>query len=236
VSAVTDLRALDTLTQLVAAEEEYASLARRVDELLHAAAAVRGRAEALASVLDRAGPERERLAAALAEAEGLVREREQTLREAEVELGAARNGRDEGRLKAAERFTVRARDALTSAQRHAGLARQAVDEHKARVDAARRAVPEVETEAGKLAGLLRGLPRLAPGAATPPQPGLGGVVEWARAARAALTVARSSVSSERDALIRQANELGSVLLGQPLAASSVDLVRRQVEAAATQSS
>ena len=39
-------------------------------------------------------------------------------------------------------------------------------------------------------------------------------------ARAALLVARSSLASQRDAVIRQANELGSLVLGEPLAARS----------------
>jgi hypothetical protein len=48
-------------------------------------------------------------------------------------------------------------------------------------------------------------------------------------AGAALFVARGSVAAERDAVIRQANELASAMLGEPVAAGSVAVVRRQLE-------
>jgi hypothetical protein len=50
--------------------------------------------------------------------------------------------------------------------------------------------------------------------------------------RAALLVARSQVAVERDALVRQANELASNVVGEPVAAMSAagaaDLLRRSL--------
>lgn len=227
-----DRRTLDTLAQLAAAEREYASLASLLDEHLRSVGAVRGRAEEAAAVLMSADEQRARLGAALAEAEREADERRRTLEHAEAEFEAAAGKRDEERRKAAERFVVRARDALAMAERQVALAREALTRHEERVDAAERAVPEIEVEAARLARALAGLPRLAPHAAALPRLGLDGVGEWARTAYAALTVARSSVSNERDALIRQANELGSVALGEPLAASSAAVVHQRVEAVA----
>ncbi|MDQ3857803.1 MAG: hypothetical protein M3327_05050, partial [Actinomycetota bacterium] len=62
-------------------------------------------------------------------------------------------------------------------------------------------------------------------------PTLADVARWATEARAALFVARGRLAAEREALIRQANELGTVVLGEPLASQSAALVARRVEVA-----
>ncbi len=54
---------------------------------------------------------------------------------------------------------------------------------------------------------------------------------WATETRAALYVRRAQVAAQREAAIRQANELGSALLGEPLVAQSAALVARRVEEA-----
>lgn len=58
--------------------------------------------------------------------------------------------------------------------------------------------------------------------------GLDGVAEWSSGARAALLVARGTVATEREGVLRQANELGSALLGESLATSSAAIVARRV--------
>jgi hypothetical protein len=55
------------------------------------------------------------------------------------------------------------------------------------------------------------------------------VAEWGTRARAALLVARSQLASERDAVVRQANELGASVLGEPLPALSAGEIARRVE-------
>jgi hypothetical protein len=50
-------------------------------------------------------------------------------------------------------------------------------------------------------------------------------------ARASLFVARGQVAAEREAVIRQANELGAVALGEPLTSASAAVVTRRVERA-----
>jgi hypothetical protein len=45
-----------------------------------------------------------------------------------------------------------------------------------------------------------------------------------------LLVARSQLAAERDAVLRQANELGAVLLGEALPPTSAAAVARRVEA------
>ena len=54
---------------------------------------------------------------------------------------------------------------------------------------------------------------------------------WVDTAQAALLVAHSQAAAERDAVIRQANELGSAVLGEPLGSASVAVLTRRVEQA-----
>ena len=76
---------------------------------------------------------------------------------------------------------------------------------------------------------LAGAPRVPAHAVQPPAPGLDGVRAWATGARAALVVARSGVTSEREALIRQATELASLVLGEPQVATSAAAAADRVE-------
>jgi hypothetical protein len=62
-----------------------------------------------------------------------------------------------------------------------------------------------------------------------PDAGTAGVAEWGTRARAALLVARSQVSAERDAVLRQANELGAAVLGEALPPLGAREVVRRVE-------
>jgi hypothetical protein len=65
------------------------------------------------------------------------------------------------------------------------------------------------------------------------QPGaeLSEIVEWGGRAHAALFVVRGGLAVERERIVREAGELGSVVLGEPVAGSSVGAVRRLIERA-----
>jgi hypothetical protein len=222
---------LALLEELIEADGACAVTLAELERLLETVAANRSRAEELLHTLASAPGERDRLAAALAEAEADVSARSDALAEAQAELEAASRKGDSERLAAAQRFVVRARDAVAIAEKRAVAARAALGEHEATVAAAEREAPEVEARAAEVATSLRGRPRLAADAARIPAPGLEGVLAWASAARAALTVARSGVASEREAVIRQANELGSAALGEPIGAASATVVRERVATA-----
>jgi chromosome segregation ATPase len=224
-------RGLALLAELVRADAEHSAALRELDELVDGTRAVRARADELASIAASVPAERERLSAALAGAEADAGARAAALAEAERELAAAEAKADRERLAAARRFHVRAQDALRMAERRSAQARSEREAFEERVAAALREAPEVEARAAALAAALRGRPRGADEAGRPPDPGLDGVARWASAARAALVVARSGVATEREAVIRQANELASMLLGEPLAAASAADVARRVERA-----
>jgi hypothetical protein len=96
-------------------------------------------------------------------------------------------------------------------------------------DAADEEAKELARRAGELAGALAERPRLAADAGAPPEESLPGIAEWGTRARAALLVSRGQLAAERDAVIRQANELGSLVLGEPLTTTSAAGVVRRVE-------
>ena len=225
-------RALAFLRELEQADAEVAVALRELDELAERATRLRKRALELEAFLASLPATRERLERQLAEAECEVEERRELLTRAEEELLAAERGKDAQRIAAARRAEVRARDAKRSAERKL----EALDAEARRLDldaeAAAREGATLESEARELARALAARPPLTEQAGAEPPPGLPGAAEWASRARGALLVARGRLSAERDAVIRQANELGSVVLGEPLAATSAALVARRVERAA----
>jgi hypothetical protein len=223
--------ALELIRELVRADEAYSTLLAELDELVRDTVAVRTRADELASFLASAPSERARIDGEVTEAERDVHARARALSEAEAELAEAEHRRDEERLAAARRFVVRASDALSIAEKRAAATQAASRELERKLAEAGREAPLLEERAAGLATALEGRPRLAREAGRRPEPGLSGVAAWASGARATLLVARNAVATERDLVIRQANELGSIVLGEPLIASSAALVAQQVEAA-----
>jgi chromosome segregation ATPase len=221
--ALAFLRKLEgTDLTLSAAEAELGELAAEVERVrLHAAE--------LDDLLARLPSERERLHAERAEAERQAAHALGARDEAEELFAVAERGRSEEAVAEARRAVVRTRDALRMADRHVSE----LDEEAAKLEGdaadAIRQVAALEARARHLASEFRHHSRLAEQAASGPGPGLEGVIEWGSAARAALFVARGGLSSEREAVIRQANELGSVLLGEPLLAARPAAVVRRVE-------
>jgi FtsZ-binding cell division protein ZapB len=134
---------------------------------------------------------------------------ERTLREAEA--------------REDERVTLQAGDALRSAERwvaEAALARRRLEEHRA----ARRAdADRLEARADALAGSVHDVPA--------PAGGLDGVLEWASRARGSLLLEQSALVRERDAVVREANELLGSVLGEPLTSTAAAGVRAKLERA-----
>ena len=223
--------AVEFIRELERADEEVARVLAELDELARTANEVRVRAVALEAFFLRLPAQRERADAAVADLAREVESRADALERARRELATAEGGRDAERLAAARRLEVRTRDALRTAQRRYDGALAEKERLEAEADERGREVPQVEARAREIATLLRGRPRLAEQAGAEPRPGLAGVAAWAGNARAALFVARGALASERDAVIRQANELGALVLGEPLTASSASLVARRVEQA-----
>jgi hypothetical protein len=165
--------------------------------------------------------ERRHVEAARTEAAAGLEARESDLAAAEGELARAKGGEPEA---AARRAATRARDAASSARKR--LARVEDDrealERRARETEAER--PRLAARTGELAARLAAAPRAT---AVP----AGEPVEWSARARAALFVAAGSLETERERLVREANELAAAALGDVGYATSVELVRRRLERA-----
>lgn len=225
---MTDAR-LALVRELERADEALAAELAMLDDLYAATEAVGARALAVEEFAARLPDERAARAGAAEEAEReLAAADEAAARAAEV-LRASQATGDRERIAAARRFDVRARDARTMADRRLREAGARRDELEAEAAAAEREAAELEARTRKLAEALRERPGVASDAGEPPAPGLAGVVDWVTRARAALLVARSQQAAERDAVIRQANELGSLLAGEPLPSASTAAVARRVE-------
>lgn len=220
---------LALVRELEVADEAVAAVLAELDELFAASERVRERALALEEFLARLPGERETHARAVEERAHELEEAEETAARAARELGEAEAAADAERIGAARRFDVRARDAATTARRRSAEAREAAAELEDRAAATEQEVPFLESRARELAAALRDRPRLAAEAGTEPAPGLEGVSDWAAGARTALVVARTALASERDAVVRQANELGALVLGEPLTASATASVARRIE-------
>jgi hypothetical protein len=222
-------RRLAFIRELEHADEAVAAVLTELDELYASGEAVRERALELESFFVRLPDERAATALAEKEARAGAEERRMAAARAAQELRAAEAAGDDERLAAARRFDVRARDAVGTAER---LLREA-EEHAARLeaqaDAADEEAKELARRAGELAEALAERPRLAADAGAPPVESLPGIAEWGTQARAALLVSRGQLAAERDAVIRQANELGALVLGEPLTATSAAGVVRRVE-------
>jgi hypothetical protein len=220
---------LALLAELERTDEAIGAELAELDELAAAVTGVRGQAVELQELLVRLPEERGAAAKAVDEAERTLGEARDALRRAEEELGAAETGGDPERAAAAQRFEVRARDHLHIAERKAAAARAHASEVAAQAEAAQLQATELETRARALGEVLEQRPRLTEDAVTSPGPAPAGVAEWGTRARAALLVARSQLEAERDAVVRQANELGAVLLGEEIPAASATAVARRVE-------
>jgi hypothetical protein len=216
---------LALVRELERADEEVAAVLAEVDELLAGTESVRVRALELEAFFARLPAERAATAAANAEAaEGLARAHA-AAQQAASELLAAAAADDRERRAAARRFEARAHDALTVAARRKAAAEASSAALEERAGEAEREAPALERRARELAAALRTRPRLAEAGAEP-DAGLAGVSAWASGARAALLVAHAALGAERDAVIRQANELAALVLGEPTASGTALAIRR----------
>lgn len=226
-----DERAIELARRLEEDDERLAAALSTVEELRGVVAAIRGRAAALAELIASA-PDRRAAAARASEEAGreLERRREEVAR-AEAELAQAERSRDERRLASAERALERARDSLAAGERRLERATEARAGLERELAEAEAAIPIVEDEARAVSRRLAEVPRVSHAGLEPPGPGLDGVDEWASRVAAALLVVRSGLETERERLIREANELAASVLGDGDVGTSVALVRSRLERA-----
>jgi hypothetical protein len=220
---------LDLVIDLERRDAAAAAEIEHVGRLADGAKEIAARAEAIEALLDSAPAER--AAADRAEAEALA-----LRRVADDDLAAA------AAAAAKQEAVGRRGHDVAEAQRDLGHAQDAVRDAVARVEriactratlvkseaAARADIPKLVAEAQEIAGRLAGLSRVSESGRAAPEPTLDGLRAWATRVRAALVVVRGQLDAERERLVREANELGSVALGEQLAGNSVELVGRRL--------
>lgn len=211
-------RELAARDELIAADlATLRALQADVEELrAHAAAAERFRA---------AYPgEQARLQDAVAAALSDLHAREAEAAAAEAELARAKNAEAQA---AARRAVTRTANAAGSARKK--LARLEHDRDALEADAERHEAdgPRLARRQAELAARLEAAPRT-----SAPEPGAESPLEWTSRARAALFVAAGSLESDRERVVREANELAAFTLGDPAAATSVRLAAERIEQAA----
>ncbi|HZQ81382.1 MAG TPA: hypothetical protein VFB25_05360 [Gaiellaceae bacterium] len=206
-----DGRALADLEGLAARDADLAERAGRLRRLDEQVAALRERAEAIDAFFsvypDEESRRRDEAAAAAAE---LVR-RQDELARAETALAAAH---DEDALPRAEQVVVRARD-------HVAVATASLERSQSSAAELERDAAALPAEVPLLEQRAQAIATEAPGVPAPPA-GPRGLVEWASHAHAELFVAARQLDSERDRVIREANELASMILGEPTYGSTVE--------------
>ncbi|HEX3806203.1 MAG TPA: hypothetical protein VHV52_05415 [Gaiellaceae bacterium] len=206
-----DERAVTDLRELAERDSELAERGSRLRALDAEVAAVRARAEAIDAFFAEYPQEEMRRRETVAAADAELERRRAELAAAESAFAAARE--DETRERA-ETAIERGRDHVAVAT--AGLER------------ARAAAAELERDASALSEELPLLEQRARRAAVEvpdaPEPAAGpsGLVEWASHAHAELFVAAGQLDVQRERVIREANELATMLLGEQTFGATVE--------------
>jgi hypothetical protein len=218
---------LAVLRELERADEETGTALADLDRLAGEVDSVRARVEELEAFAVRLPAVGEARAAELERSRAEASAAQRVLEEAEAAVLAT----GPENAQEAERFHIRARDRVSVAERRVAEATTAAEDLENRVAEATIEGRELHARARELAAELRGRPRIAADAGQEPRPGLAGVQAWSEVVRASLFVARGQLSTEREAVIRQANELGALALGEPLSAMGTGALARRVEQA-----
>jgi chromosome segregation ATPase len=206
-----DERAVDELRRLAALDAELWARASALRELDGRIAALRARAEAIDAFFAAYPEEEPRLRGELNEAQDELVRREEELAGAERRLAEAHD----------EEERIHTEHAVARALDHVAVA-------AGRIERARSSYDELERDAAALPGELTELEARA--RAVPGVPPLGGsLVEWAAHAHAELFVAAGQIDVQRERVIREANELASMLLGDPTYGATVAQALSRVE-------
>jgi predicted nucleic acid-binding Zn-ribbon protein len=213
-----DDRALAELRELSAQDGELAARATALRRLDAEVSGIRRRAEEIDAFL--AGfPESEaRAHHALVERRGEVERRRAQQAAAEAGLAQAR---DEAAQDVARRAVARAADHLSVAELNLSRAQAGHGELEHEQSSVPAEASELELRAAALSQKAAELPA--------PAGGLHGLGGWASAAHAELFVATSGIDARRERIVREANELASMLLGEATYGSTPEQALARVE-------
>jgi chromosome segregation ATPase len=204
-----DRRALSELRDLAGRDAELTAeadeLRRRDDDV----AAIRVRAEAIDAFFSSYANQKARHGSAIAAARADLAHRLEELAQADAVLARARD----------EDARIHAQHAVDRAHDHRAVAESTLQR-------AEGELAELEREAAALPHELAELERRAGGGVT----GARGLIEWASHTHAELFVAAGQIATSRERLIREADELASMLLGEPTYGATIAQALARVEA------
>ena len=209
------------LEDLIARDALAAAALAELDELTENVSKLRVGAALVERELERAPIEVERRADESREAGANLGAARARLEAALIEVDNARAAGNSERARAAELQVVREQASVRVAEKQAEAADARLRERRVQLAEARAERPRVEQRAVELARLLADRPRLPASVSRAPD-GIRCVHGWTVEARAALFLARSAVANERDQAIRQAGELGALVSGHSVSASSME--------------
>jgi hypothetical protein len=212
-----DERAVDELRALERRDAELAAEGERLRALDADVGSLRGRAEEIEAFFLVYAEAEARLRAASDAAAAELGARREELAEAERAASAAR---DEDARAAAERALARARDHVASAEARVVRAAGEREAHEHAAGAATTELPKLTARATRLAVPEAGAP-----GDTPRE-----LVDWAARAHATLFVAAGQIDAQRDRVVREANELATMLLGEPTYGATASQALGRVEA------
>lgn len=206
-----DERAVNELRRLAGLDAELSERASALRELDDRVAALRERAEAIGAFLSAYPDEEPRRRRELEDADEELVRRQEELAVAKRRLAAAQS--DDERTHT-EHEVARAVDHIAVAETRIERARSAHDELERDAAALPRELHELEVQA-------RTVPDVPPFGSS--------LVEWASRAHAELFVAAGQIDVQRERVIREANELASMLLGEPTYGVTVAQALARVE-------
>jgi hypothetical protein len=221
--------ALDYVRELEGRDEAIAASLETLGSLRRRTRSLGAEATRLRAVLTLLPREQVAAASAIERGEADVEARRLELADAEEAASHGRRDRE-----AREVAVERARRAVARAEEELSSARQRAEALTGAQEVAEREATAVVSAAAALARKVAAAPRLASRIPEPPEPGLTGVTEWATRADGALLLARSGLDDEREAVVREANELAASVLGELPAPAGVRRIRERVEAALAQ--
>jgi len=214
-----DSRAVQELYSLARRDEELSAAIRRIRQQETVVARTRARSDAIARFLAALPEEESRLRVDIEASEHSLARRRDEVTELERVLDLARSDEERERT---EKAIARGRDRVAAAESQLGRARSALDALEQEAAGFPTELARLEDEASELGSKDSSLP--AAGA------GPHALSEWASRADAVLFLALSQLLTERDRVIREADELASMLLGEETYGSTIAQTLRRVEA------
>lgn len=225
-----DERAVQYVRELEGEDERLAGALRELDALAAEAEALRTRATAIAELLERLPEARAAARRAAVEADAELDASREAAERAEAALREAEARRESREVLAeARREVTRARDDRFSAEGRAERARAERERLEQAARESQDAAPTLEQRARTLAARMAAFPQLARSELGEPSGGLQEVGAWAARAYGALFVARNALETQRERVVRQANEVLATVTGEGTVAASVARARERLE-------